>query len=148
MRVLLWWIKKEASSCLKMRTYGKKETGASLPYGSKEEKMRMPVKVFRKHALCWKGSQKLLAAEEGRSNIPSCTQGLMSGPTQGPPIVGWGCIWAWWSLRKAAEYGVPKRTESGKKGKCLFLMTLSSTKCGRMLKVIAWYSLWMCGTLS
>lgn len=44
-----------------------------------------------------------------RSNILSCTQGLMSGPTQGPPIVGWGCIWAWWSLRKAAEYGVPKR---------------------------------------
>lgn len=44
-----------------------------------------------------------------RSNILSCTQGLMSGPTQGPPTVGWGCIWAWWSLRKAAGYGVPRR---------------------------------------
>lgn len=31
-----------------------------------EEKMRMLVKVFRKHALYWKDSRKLLAAEEGR----------------------------------------------------------------------------------
>ena len=71
-----------------MRIYEKKETGVSLLYGNKEEKMRTLVKVFQKRVLYWKDFQKLRAAEEDRSNILSCFQELMSGPTQGPPIVG------------------------------------------------------------
>lgn len=38
----------------------------SISYFHQEEKTRMLAKVFRKRVLCWKDSQKLQAAEEGR----------------------------------------------------------------------------------
>lgn len=148
MKALQWWTKPKASSCLRMKTWGRKATGVSLRCGSKEEKMKMPVKELLKPVLYSINSPRQQDAEEDRSSIPSCTREPTCGRTRAPPTAGSGCTWAWWFPRKAARSDVPTRARRGKKARCSSLMTLLSTRYGRTLRLSGWYSSWTCGTQS